>query len=152
DTSTNQITWQTAVGRPHNIAITPDGTRAFAGSQAGTGALVELDLSNGSEVGRFPLEHAPRALAASPDGSTLLYTLSNVNAVQVFDVGSNQLVGEVPSGESPHHPLFARGGALGLVVSQGPGTLDEFDVGSRTPTGSIKVGTMPHWIALNGDQ
>jgi len=152
DTSTDQVAWQATVGRPHNIAITPDGMRAYAGSQAGNGALVELDLANGNELARMPLEHAPRALTVSPDGTTLLYTLSNVDAVQVLDTGSNQLAGEIPSGASPHHPLFARGGALGLVVSQGPGTLDELDVGSLTRTGSISVGSMPHWIALNGDQ
>src|SRR6266542_924088 len=152
DTSTDRITWQATVARPHNLAITPDGSRVYAGSQAGSGALVELDMASGNEVTRLPLEHAPRALAVGPDGATLLYTLSDVDAVQVLDVASNQLLGEAPVGASPHHPQFTPDGSIGLVVSQWPGTLDEFDIASRTLLDSIKVGTMPHWIALLGNE
>jgi len=151
DTRNDQIAWQANVGRPHNLAITPDGTKVYAGSQAGTGALVMLDIASGGELSRLPLEHAPRALNVSPDGSTLLYTLSNVDAVQVLDTTSNQ-VSEIPSGASPHHPVFVSDGATGLVVSQTPGTLDAFDVGTRSPIESIKVGTMPHWIGLTGHE
>jgi YVTN family beta-propeller protein len=152
DTSTDRIAWQANVGRPHNLAITPDGTRVYAGSQAGNGALVVLDVASGGELSRLPLEHAPRALNVSPDGSTLLYTLSNVDAVQVLGTASNEVLGEIPSGASPHHPVFVSDGATAVVVSQTPGTLDAFNVATRSPIESIKVGTMPHWIGLMGHE
>jgi YVTN family beta-propeller protein len=152
DTSTDQITWRAQVGRPHNIAVSPDSAHAYVASQLAGGALVELDLTSGSEINRLPLDHAPRALSVSPDGLSVLFTQSNVDAVQVLDVASNQVVSQAPVGASPHHPVFTADGTEGLVVSQGPGTLDLFDVPSGQARASIKVGAMPHWIAQSAGQ
>jgi YVTN family beta-propeller protein len=150
DTSTDQVTWQATIGRPHNIAISPSAPHAYVASQAGSGALVEIDLTSGAELARLPLDKAPRALSVSPDGSTVLFTQSDIDAVQVLDTATNQVVGQVPVGGSPHHPVFTADGLQGMVVSQTPGTLDTFDIATRAPLASIKVGTMPHWIGLAG--
>src|SRR5438309_2241916 len=66
DTSTNHIVWETPVPQPHNIAITPDGSTGYAGSQLkGTESLAIIDLSTGTQTGSLPLDHTPRALNVS---------------------------------------------------------------------------------------
>ena len=152
DTATNGIVWKTDVAQPHNIGITPDGKTAYAASQLdGAQALVKIDIATGTEAGRFPLDHTPRALNVSPDGADIAYTLAGVDALEVTDLASGNLETEIPTGVSPHHPLFTPDGKLGMVVSQGPGTLDLFDPATYTAQGAIKVGTMPHWIGLSPD-
>lgn len=152
DTHSNQVVWRVPVGQPHNIAITPDGKTAYAGSQKqGSESLAILDLASGAQTGSLPLQHAPRALNISPDGKRLAYTLAGVDALQVIDLTSNQPLPEIATGVSPHHPLFTPDGKLGMVVSQGPGTLDLFDPAANATTGTVKVGTMPHWIGLSPD-
>ena len=152
DTSSRQVVWQTPVPQPHNIAIAPDGQTAYAGGQKeGAQQIAVIDVATGTLTGSVPLDRAPRALAMSPDGSALTYTLAGVDALQVLDVSSLQLNTQIPTGVSPHHPLFTPDGALGMVVAQGPGELDLFDPSTYSATGSIKVGAMPHWIGQTSD-
>jgi YVTN family beta-propeller protein len=138
DTSTDRIAWQANVGRPHNCHHT-DGTRVYAGSQAGTGALVLPDVASGGELSRLP-PSTRRALNVSPDGSTLLYTLPNVDAVQSADTASNQ---GMKFRRARHRTIQLGDGATGLVVSQTPAR-SAFDVTTRSPTVRSKS-TMPHW-------
>jgi YVTN family beta-propeller protein len=152
DTATHAVVWQVPVPQPHNIAISSDGQTAYVAAQKdGEQQLTILDVPSGAETGSVPLDHTPRALNFSPDGTDLAYTLAGVDALQILDLASGQLDTQVPTGASPHHPLFTPDGALGLVVSQGPGTLDFFDPSSYSPLGTVKVGDMPHWIAVTAD-
>ena len=152
DTSSNQVVWQTPVPQPHNIAISPDGQTAYAGGQKeGQQQIAIIDIGTGTETGTFALDHAPRALAVTPDGADLTYTLAGVDALQVLDLSSLQLDTQLPTGVSPHHPLFSADGKVGMVVAQGPGELDLFDPTTFSATGSLKVGTMPHWIGQSSD-
>jgi YVTN family beta-propeller protein len=152
DTRTNQIVWQTPVAQPHNIAISPDGQTAYAGSQQQQApALTILDIASGTQTGTVPLDHSPRALTSSPDGAEILFTQAGVDSLQVLDRATNQIATQIPTGASPHHPLFTPDGKLGLVVSQGPGALEVFDPQTFASTSSVKVGDMPHWIAASSD-
>ena len=152
DTSTNQVLWQTPVPQPHNIAITADGQTAYAGGQKdGQQQIAIIDVATGTETGSVPLDHSPRALAITPDGAELTYTLAGVDALQVLDLNTLQLDTQLPTGVSPHHPLFTPDGKVGMVVAQGPGELDLFDPATFIATGSVKVGTMPHWIGQSSD-
>jgi YVTN family beta-propeller protein len=152
DTSSNQIVWRTPVPQPHNIAIAADGHTAYAGGQKeGAQQIAVIDVATGTLTGSVPLDRAPRALALSPDGADLTFTLAGVDALQVLDLSTLQLDTQVPTGVSPHHPLFSIDGKLGMVVAQGPGELDFFDPATYASTGAVKVGTMPHWIGQTSD-
>ncbi|MBU6179797.1 MAG: Ig-like domain-containing protein, partial [Verrucomicrobia bacterium] len=55
---------------PHGIVIHPAGASAFV-SLSGSGEVIRIDTATGAITGRLALGPAPRALALSPDGSTL---------------------------------------------------------------------------------
>ena len=84
------------------------------------GTELILDAGSGAVKARVPVESVPRALAISPDGEDLIYTLAGVDAVQVMDLDSLQLESQIPVGASPHYPLSTPDGRLSMVVSQGP--------------------------------
>jgi len=91
DTSTNQVVWQVSAPHPHNIAITPDGTTAYAACQLqGSESLAIIDLglpdqdglellrsvrsSGSTAAGSIPVRSirarmlwAPRSAGCSPD-------------------------------------------------------------------------------------
>jgi len=151
DVATNTVSGGVPVPSPHNIAITPDGQRAYVASQVqGSAALVMVDLTSRSVVGRVALDKVPRALNFSPDGKRLYFTEAGANAVQVLDPTTNTVVDQIPVGVSPHHPLFVGSGQTALVVVQGPGQLAVVDTATKAVT-AVPVGQMPHWIAVSSD-
>ena len=154
DVASRQVVGQWPAVNPHNIAISPDGRLAYVAAQGpGATALVELDLTNRSQIANIPLDKAPRALNFTPDGKSLAFTEAGLDAVAILDPATNQVVAELPVGASPHHPYFAPEGEYGLVVSQGPGELAIFDPADHDVEATISVGKAPHWIAtdLDGD-
>src|SRR5262245_43658104 len=103
DTGTNQIVGRVPVPQPHNSSISPDGRRAYVGSQQqGQTALVAVDLTSMIRTGTIPLDKTPRALSFSPDGRWVYFTVAGSDAVQILDVSRNEVVGEIPVGVSPH--------------------------------------------------
>jgi YVTN family beta-propeller protein len=151
DVATNTVSGGVPVPSPHNIAITPDGHRAYVASQVqGSAALVIVDLSSRSVVGRVALDKVPRALNFSPDSKQLYFTEAGASAVQVLDPTSNTIVDHIPVGASPHHPLFVGSSQTALVVVQGPGQVAVIDTATKAVT-AVPVGQMPHWIAVSSD-
>jgi YVTN family beta-propeller protein len=138
DVATNAVSGGEPVPSPHNIAITPDGRRAYVASQVqGSAALVIVDLSTRSVVGRVVLDKLPRALDFSPDGKHLYFTEAGASA-RVLDPTTNTIVDEIPVGASPHHPLFVGSGQTALVVVQGPGRLAVVDTATQGPYGGAR--------------
>ena len=152
DTRTDQIVQRLPVPMPHNSALSPDGQRAYVGSQQqGATAVVILDLVQGTQVGTVPLEKTPRGLTLSPDAKQLYVTVAGTDAVQVIDLASQRVVGQIPVGASPHIVMMLPNGNAGLVVSQGPGTLEFFDPTRHTVSRTVRVGTNPHWLAVSSE-
>ncbi len=152
DTGTNQVIGRIPVAKPHNFAISPDGHTAYVSSQKpGAPALAVVNIEGKSLINSIPLDHTPRALNFSPDGSRLYFTQEGVKAVQVLDPATNHIVAQVPVGVSPHHPLLTPQGNLGLVAVQGPGDLSIFDPVKTSVIASVPTGKQPDWIATSAD-
>src|SRR5215467_2816149 len=152
DTHTDQIVQRLPVPMPHNSVLSPDGQRAYVGSQQqGATAVVILDLVQGTQVGTVPLDKTPRGLTLSPDAKQLYVTVAGADAVQVVDLTGQRVVGQIPVGASPHIVMMLPNGSAGLVVSQGPGTLETFDPTHHTVSRTVRVGTNPHWLAVSAD-
>ena len=152
DTATDKVDRRIPVAQPHNAAFAPDGRTAFVGSQhQGATALVVVDLVDGKEIARVPLDKTPRALDASADGKWLFVTVAGSNAVRVYDAATRQLAGEIAVGASPHIAVFTPDSRAGLVVSQGPGELAILDASGRAVSGVVLVGKLPHWVTASAD-
>lgn len=152
DTATRAIVATIPVAKPHTIAVTPDGQRAYVTSQEpGHFALVIVDLATRATVGSVALDKPPRDLEFGHDGRALYFTLAGVAAVQVLDPATNKVVAQIATGVSPHIANFFANTRVGAIVVQGPGELQLFDPTTNTVTRSIAVGKQPHWLDASAD-
>ncbi len=153
DTTTDRITGRVSVPRPDRSAISPDGRIAYVGSTSPDDpALAVLDLTRSAKIGTIPLRHAPRALAFSPDGKRLYFTVDGVDTVQVLDPGRNKVVAAVPAGAAPHGLIFTASAYGPLVVSQSRNELEILDPLRNIISGTVAVGRHPHGIAAGADE
>lgn len=152
ETATRAIVATIPVAKPHTIAVTPDGRRAYVSSQEpGRFALVIVDLATRAIVGRVALDKPPRDLEFGPDGRALYFTLAGVPAVQVLDPASGSVVAQIATGVSPHIASVFGPARTGAIVVQGPGELQFFDPATNAATRRIAVGRQPHWVDASAD-
>jgi YVTN family beta-propeller protein len=153
DTTTDRITGRVSVPRPDRSAISPDGRIAYVGSAAPDDpALAVVDLTRSAKIGTIPLSHAPRALAFSPDGKRLYFTIDDTDTVQVLDPGRNRVVAAVPAGSAPHGLIVTASAYGPLVVSQSRNELEILDPVRNSISGTVAVGRLPHGIATGADE
>jgi YVTN family beta-propeller protein len=148
DTASRKVIGSIAIGKPHNIAVHPNGRVAYVGSQTpGKFALAVIDLTARKLKETVPLEKTPRGLEFGPGGKHLYITQAGVDSVLVIDPSSNKIVSEIQVGVSPHYANFTADGKRGLTAVQGPSILAVFDPQLNRLEKSIKVGSRPHWVA-----
>jgi YVTN family beta-propeller protein len=148
DTVTRKVVGSIPIGKPHNIAIHPNGRIAYVGSQApGKFSLAIIDLTERKLASAVPLEKTPRGLEFSPSGRYLYITQAGLESVVVVDPASNKIVTEIAVGVSPHYANFTPDGKRGLTAVQGPSILAVFNPETNRVEKSIKVGSRPHWVA-----
>ena len=152
DTSTRKVIGSVTVGKPHNIAVHPNGRLAYVGSQSpGKFSLAILELAERKLAATVPLEKTPRGLEFGPSGKHLYITQAGIDSVVVLDPSGNRMAGEIPVGVSPHYANFTADGKRGLVAVQGPSLLAVFNPQTNSIEKSIKVGSRPHWVAPGPD-
>lgn len=148
DTATRKVIGSVPVGKPHNIAVHPNGRVAYVGSQTpGKFSLAIIDLTNRKLTDTVSLEKTPRGLEFGPNGRHLYITQAGVESVVVVDPANNKIVIEIPVGVSPHYANFTADGERGLTAVQGPSLLAIFNPQTNSLEKSIKVGSRPHWVA-----
>src|SRR5262245_37661624 len=149
DTETKKVVGGVPVGKPHNIAVHPNGTLAYVGSQTpGNFSIAIIDLQGRTVKETVPLDKTPRGLEFGPNGKLLYITQAGVDSVVVVDPTVNKIVTQIPVGVSPHYANFTSDGKRGLTVVQGPSLLAVFNPQTNTVEKSIKVGSRPHWVAI----
>lgn len=143
---------------PTGIAITPDGRKAYVGDESNppTSHVYAIDLVNGSTTDIPMAGHQSSShVAISPDGTTVVTSLSFEAIIQEIDVATNALGGTIglPAGYLPLGLGFSPDGtkiyvssasALKLSVLSGGVMTDEIFLGSNydpielavTPDGS----------------
>ncbi len=152
DTTTDRIIGRVSVTKPDRSAISPDGRIAYVGSSSlDHPALTIVDLSKPAVIGRVPVPHTPSALAISPDGKRLYFTIEGTDAVQVLDTGRNRIVATVPAGASPHGLVWASAAYGILALSRQRGELEILDPVRNVVRGVVAVGRHPYGIAASAD-
>jgi len=148
DTATRRVIGSVTVGKPHNIAVHPNGRVAYVGSQVpGKFSLAIIDLADRKLKDTVSLEKTPRGLEFGPNGRHLYITQAGIDSLVVVDPTNNKVVTEIPVGVSPHYANFTVDGKRGLTAVQGPSLLAVFNPQTNSIEKSIKVGSRPHWVA-----
>lgn len=151
DAATDRVIGRVTVSKPDRSAISPDGRVAYVGSTSlDAPGLAIVDLKRHREIGRVPLDHAPRALAFSPTGDRLYFTADGVDALQVLDPRRNKIIAKVPAGVSPHG-LMASTVRYELVAGASRDELEIVDPARNLVSGSVPAGKRPYGIAIGSD-
>jgi YVTN family beta-propeller protein len=155
DTQTNQL-----VGSPiplgegtHQIAITPDGHRAYT-ADLNADKVFAIDTQAKASLGSITVGARPSAVAITPDGRRVYVansgTGTGANTVSVIDTQTNQTVGPpIPVGTSPNGIAITPDGTRAYVTNSGDNTVAVIDLQTNQVVGSpIPVGMNPLRIAI----
>src|SRR6266567_1604689 len=100
---------KTTTGRgPHEVAVTPDGKKAFVSNYEGPGDSISVvAVSARKELGRIPLgEHrAPHGLAVSRDATKVYATCERSQSVIELDVATEKIVRVFKTDQKGTHML-----------------------------------------------
>ena len=82
-------------GTPFDIAMKPDGSRAYVANQGSNNVSV-IDLATDTVIATVPVGTLPRKIALTPDGTRAYVNQSN--NVSVIDLATNTVTATVPVG------------------------------------------------------
>src|ERR1035441_519163 len=147
----------------HEVAASPDGTRAFvpiygnAGvGKAGTdGRLLRvIDLTDRQVVGTLDFGRGvrPHCAVFGPRNGLLYVTTELDNSVAVIDPQALKVLGTVPTGQAESHMLaITRDGRRGYTSNVGPGTVSVLDLEAKKLLAVIPVTPAAQRITLSVD-
>jgi YVTN family beta-propeller protein len=82
---------------PQEVAITPDGTRAYVTNHVFASVSV-IDTSTNTVVDTVPVVSRPIGIAITPDGAAAYVANSGSNAVSVIDTTTHEVTNVVVGG------------------------------------------------------
>jgi YVTN family beta-propeller protein len=102
DTASNVVVASIPVGfSPFQIAITPDGTRAYVANQGSTNIVSVIDIATNTVAATIPGGFSPVGVAITTDGTRAYVTNDFSNTVSVIDTATNTVAATIPVGVSP---------------------------------------------------
>jgi YVTN family beta-propeller protein len=145
-----------ATGRaPAGIVLDQNQHRAYV-ALSGDDAIEVIDTATDTSLARIPLTigDAPRHLALTSDGRTLLSVNSGSNTVSFVDPFSLTETSRLNVGNRPESAILDATGRKAYVFNYLANTLSIVDLGSRTVTSTIATEAGPLRGQLNrkGDQ
>lgn len=136
---------------PHEIAVSPDGSRAAVVAYGGS-TIDIFEVASGKLVKRLDISPNARPhglvwlgdgrLIATTEGSRTL-TIANPDTGEVAAVATDQ--------EGSHMVAITADGSRAYVANIRAGTVSVIDTNARTKIGDITVGGQPEGIALSPD-
>ena len=161
DSLLEMIAFDTAE-HPSAMILSADGKRLFVAS-ANSAVVNVFDTFSGlpiedisatlSQSLESPRTSTPNGMALSPDGTTLLVAMADLNAIAVVDISNpvhSFVNGYIPTGWYPTSVAYSRDGKQILVLSgKGAPAADPQGGGmERRLTGSISIVPLPDRVTL----
>lgn len=148
------------LARPHNIAFSADGAKAFI-AQAASAELVVVDVARLAVAKRIRLARLPgRALdegqgvnnAVPLHGTPLLAaTVTAANALVLLDTARDAVVATIRVGQEPWEPYDTPDGRYVLTPNNGDKTISIVDVAKRALVASLPGGADMTGIVFSAD-
>jgi YVTN family beta-propeller protein len=147
----------------HEVAASPDGTRAFVPifGNSGVGkpgtdgqhiAVIDLAARKVERTFAFAKGVRPHHPVIGPADGLLYVTTEIDNSVSIIDPKTMRLVGSVPTGQPESHMLaISSDGTKGYTANVGPGTVSVLDLVGRKTLAIVPVATHVQRIALSVD-
>ncbi|GAB3192352.1 hypothetical protein GCM10027261_04870 [Geodermatophilus arenarius] len=140
---------------PHDIALSPDGTRAYV-ADADAGLLQVIDLGQQAVVDSIPIPQGPpQYVTLSPeDDSTAYVTTSQEQSTDLYflvvDLAGRTVRESTPVDRYPLKPTVSPDGALVYVPLHDMGQVEVFNA-DGLPITRFSVPENPHSIAISAD-
>ena len=147
----------------HEIAVSPDGTRAFVPifGDSGVGkpgtdgrhiAVIDLASRRVEQTFDFQRGVRPHHPVMGPRDGLLYVTTELEDSVTIIDPLAMTVVGSVPTSQPESHMLaISSEGSRGYTANVGPGTVSVLDLVARATDAVIPVATHVQRIALSVD-
>ena len=134
---------------PLAIAITPDGSRAYA-LDAGNAQVVPIDTATNTAGTPIPVGIFPESIAISPDGSHAYTVDFGSNTVTVIDIpdGTTETIA---TDDGPSGIAITPDGTRAYVTNYWDGTVSPINLETQTVGTAIPVGNEPWGIAITPD-
>jgi DNA-binding beta-propeller fold protein YncE len=134
-------------GRPHDLAVTPDGRGAWV-SLEGSDQIAVVNLEAGAAVRYLPTGRRPHDLLIGPDGRAWVTDWDG--SLEVY-APSGRLLREVALGEEAHHLAFTPDGAQ-VWLTDSPSRLTfVVDTRSLRLAARLPLAGAPHHVAVVGE-
>lgn len=147
----------------HEVAVSPDGKRAFVpiysdvgvGKKGSDGQLIRvIDVETRAIVGTVDFGRGVRPhkpVFGPKDG--LLYVTTELNqSVSIIDPATLRIIGSIPTGQAESHMLAISGdGRRGYTANVRSGTVSVLDMEARTLLATIPVATVVQRISVSTD-
>ena len=98
-----------------------------------------------------PRYRTPRSLVLCPDGTRLLVTAQDSNALLVVGAAERRLLAEIPVGRRPHGVAVDRECRVAYVTNEWEDTVSVVRLDQRRVTATLPAGWSPEGTALSGD-
>jgi len=149
DAETNTVLTNIPVGlSPFDIAITPNGTRAYVANQYPSNLVSVIDIAENSVVKTIPGGQTPVGVAISPNGMRAYVTNDFANTVSVIDTVTNTVIATIPVGLEPFGVAITPDGARAYVANAGSKTVSVISTATNTVVAAIPVAPIPRWVAV----
>lgn len=147
-----------AEGELYAVALSPDGSRAFAAGHTGRAwdrsfAIYVFDTASGRLAARLPNQPAPiQHLAVSADGTRLAAALGGRAGIRIWDARNGRQINEDNAGWQGAARMLAFDPAGRLAVTSADGRVRLYDPAGRRVAERVPVtGARPYGLAWSPD-
>lgn len=154
DTATLEVSTTIPVGsNPHELAVTPDGTKAYVGN-AGGNTISVIDLESRRETTRIssPDFAFPHGIAFTPDSARALVTSERNRKIFVIDAVEDAIVRAVDTDQGGTHMVVIDSrGEWAYFTNRESNTVSFMDLDSYNIVANVGVGEGGEGFALSPD-
>ena len=139
--------WEEDWWGPNEVAVSPDGSRAYSADYDGQTVTV-IDAATFGVLERIEVTGNPHGIVVSPDGMEIWVSNRKSSDIAIIDAATNVILERVDFDEDapPNHVAFTDDGATAYVTAGN--TVCVIDSLSRKLSTVIEVGDTPHELSL----
>lgn len=136
--------------KPKGVAVSPDGSTAYAVNWAGDTISV-VDLAKNVVTTTIPVGGVPRWIALTRDGKTGLVTNFRGKSLSVLDLEKNVETSKIYGIQNPRHIAMNADDTIAYVTDREGGKLHAVSVAKKKVLWSVRVGNRPKTVDLSND-
>ena len=142
---------ETTIGvgnRPTQVAVSPDGNRAYVTNTASKSVSV-IDTKTNTVVATIGVGNRPTQVAVSPDSTRAYVTNTDSKSVSVIDTTTNTVVATIGVGNRPTQVAVSPDSTRAYVTNTLSNSVSVIDTTTNKVTATIRVGLTPTQVTVS---